>query len=338
MPVETANYITDLAPANPLHTDGLGQADSHLRMIKQVLQNQFPNLGDVAVSATATQLNGVSAALSPGTVTVQPAPGSAEQGGQAVLKGVTAAGAPDITVTNVGTSGLAIAIGGLVVATCDVNGNWDFPASVSSATLAETGSQLLPAGFIGGFSGTLIPAGWALCNGTNGTPDLRDRFIVGAGNLYVSGATGGSAAATATDTQGSHSHTGDTGLAGGFTPTGVTDLQGYHAHTGATVGAALTGDQLPPHQHTFPTTPGPGGGGGLPYLIGSSGVQEAITDAAGSGNPHLHGISADGLHGHNLTVNAQPDHQHSISLDGSHAHNIAARLPPYYALAYIMKL
>lgn len=29
-----------------------------------------------------------------------------------------------------------------------------------------------------------IPAGWALCNGAGGTPDLRDKFIIGAGNTY----------------------------------------------------------------------------------------------------------------------------------------------------------
>jgi microcystin-dependent protein len=36
-----------------------------------------------------------------------------------------------------------------------------------------------------------IPVGWALCDGQNGTPDLRDRFIVGAGNNYKQGSTGG---------------------------------------------------------------------------------------------------------------------------------------------------
>lgn len=37
-----------------------------------------------------------------------------------------------------------------------------------------------------------IPAGWQLADGTNGTPDLRDKFIVGAGNLYGQGTSGGS--------------------------------------------------------------------------------------------------------------------------------------------------
>jgi len=36
-----------------------------------------------------------------------------------------------------------------------------------------------------------IPAGWVLCDGTNDTPDLRDKFIVGAGGGYAVGATGG---------------------------------------------------------------------------------------------------------------------------------------------------
>lgn len=36
------------------------------------------------------------------------------------------------------------------------------------------------------FSGAIvdIPAGWALCDGNNGTPDLRDRFVLGAGSTY----------------------------------------------------------------------------------------------------------------------------------------------------------
>ena len=42
-----------------------------------------------------------------------------------------------------------------------------------------------------------IPAGYALCDGNNGTPDLRDNFVVGAGSTYAVDATGGAV---------SHSH------------------------------------------------------------------------------------------------------------------------------------
>ena len=52
-----------------------------------------------------------------------------------------------------------------------------------------------------------IPSGWALCNGQNGTPNLQDRFIVGAGNQYSVGATGGANEVTLTTAQmPSHTH------------------------------------------------------------------------------------------------------------------------------------
>ena len=37
-----------------------------------------------------------------------------------------------------------------------------------------------------------IPGGWVLCDGNNSTPDLRDRFVMGAGNNFSAGNTGGS--------------------------------------------------------------------------------------------------------------------------------------------------
>lgn len=56
-------------------------------------------------------------------------------------------------------------------------------------------SVYFPSGGIIIWSGSqaAIPAGWYLCNGSNGTPDLRNRFIVGAGSTYSVGGTGGSA-------------------------------------------------------------------------------------------------------------------------------------------------
>ena len=54
---------------------------------------------------------------------------------------------------------------------------------------------VVPAGGIIMWSGSTasIPSGWAICDGNNGTPDLRDRFVVGAGSTYGVNATGGSA-------------------------------------------------------------------------------------------------------------------------------------------------
>ena len=65
---------------------------------------------------------------------------------------------------------------------------------------ALTGIQGIPSGVIMLWSGATnaIPTGFVLCDGQNSTPDLRDRFVVGAGNSYNVGATGGSN--TASDT------------------------------------------------------------------------------------------------------------------------------------------
>jgi len=51
----------------------------------------------------------------------------------------------------------------------------------------------VPAGTICLWHGSIdtIPANWALCDGTNGTPDLKGRFIVGAGSTYNPGESGG---------------------------------------------------------------------------------------------------------------------------------------------------
>ena len=58
---------------------------------------------------------------------------------------------------------------------------------------------------------TNIPSGWFLCDGQNGTPDLRNRFIVGAGNNYDVGDTGGSDSVRLSVAQiPSHSHSGRT--------------------------------------------------------------------------------------------------------------------------------
>ncbi|MEZ2226422.1 MAG: hypothetical protein ACBR50_09165 [Microcoleus sp.] len=82
---------------------------------------------------------------------------------------------------------------------------------VNNAIVAPAfiGDGALVRGMIVMWSGQVaqIPTGWALCNGQNGTPDLRDRFIVGAGNSYAVGATGGSNNVTLTIQQmPAHSH------------------------------------------------------------------------------------------------------------------------------------
>jgi len=58
------------------------------------------------------------------------------------------------------------------------------------------------------FSGSIIsiPSGWTLCDGTNGTPNLQDKFIVGAGDTYNPGIIGGAINHDHDFTSDSHQH------------------------------------------------------------------------------------------------------------------------------------
>lgn len=183
-----------------------------------------------------------------------------------------------------------------------------------TATAAQINSPF-PPGIITLWSGSIatIPSGWALCDGTNGTPNLRDRFIVGAGATFGVGANGGS---TTTSSAGGHTHTEASA--------------GEHNHSGAVGNTALTINQIPSHTHTWDglsTSEDNNFTAGTRFLREGSTVNSGsftvTTTAAGEGAAHNHTISSDGGHAH--TINAVGDHAHTIT-------------PPYYALAYIMKL
>jgi hypothetical protein len=137
----------------------------------------------------------------------------------------------------------------------------------------------IPAGGIFLWSGSIgsIPAGYVLCNGSNGTPDLRDRFVVGAGSTYAVNATGGTAdavvvshthGATSVVTDPGHTHApgdsrnfttsvaGGGNFEGGSSPVAVAQqiATTASAFTGVTVattnanaGVSGTGANLPPY-------------------------------------------------------------------------------------------
>lgn len=73
----------------------------------------------------------------------------------------------------------------------------------------QDASDLVPSGLIAIWSGTVtdIPSGWVLCDGNNGTPNLQDKFVVGAGSTYAAGATGGAGTVALTESElASHTH------------------------------------------------------------------------------------------------------------------------------------
>ena len=95
-----------------------------------------------------------------------------------------------------------------------------------------------------------IPTGWALCDGQNGTPNLQDKFIVGAGSTYAVDATGGSADATLV----SHTHNllynhgSFGGSSGAVTPrSGNTPVTPGISGRVSTEGSSATDANLPPY-------------------------------------------------------------------------------------------
>jgi hypothetical protein len=130
-------------------------------------------------------------------------------------------------------------------------------ASVGTAgqVLTSNGASALPtmqSAFISGmiilWSGSVvsIPAGWLLCNGASSTPDLRDRFVVGAGSTYAVDATGGSANAvvvthTHTVTDPTHTHTQNSQTKLALVGTGADSTNNNANAIGGTTAAASTG-------------------------------------------------------------------------------------------------
>jgi hypothetical protein len=135
---------------------------------------------------------------------------------------------------------------GLICATLD---------GYSAQQIIDAGA---PSGCITLWSGTIesIPTGWYLCNGSNGTPNLRDRFVVSAGNNYARGSFGGSVNAT---------------------PSGTVTI-GTHA---------LTVDEIPPHTHQYYDYYRLSSGGAGSYYIAPS-FDVLSTTIAGTSTAHGH--------------------------------------------------
>ena len=175
----------------------------------------------------------------------------------------------------------------------------------AQSAIAAAVQAALPTGVITMWSGasTAIPAGWWLCDGTNTTPDLRGRFIIGASGTYAVAASGGSEDVTLTTGEmPAHSHSG--------TATG----NGAHSHyvmnqdsvNPTTTGVILTTNYMSKTGSQATTASN--------YVLGGSAT------VANSGLS-----SATGTHTHPVTTDSQGD---------GLAFSI---LPPYYALCYIMK-
>jgi len=189
-------------------------------------------------------------------------------------------------------------------------------ARLSSSSLFVSGMIMLWSGSTGS-----IPSGWVLCNGQNSTPDLRDRFIIGAGNNYNVNATGGeSSKLLGTANLPSHTHqlggnVGNANLSHSHSWSGTTDNNGSHSHDITDRSSQDSGD-------------------------GYQGYREG---SGGSGSNNVNS-STNGGHTHSVGGNTNSqlgNHNHSLpattSDQGGTMGQSFSILPPYYALCYIMK-
>lgn len=146
----------------------------------------------------------------------------------------------------------------------------DTSGNIPLANLGAISSSLVPSGLICMWSGLIanIPSGWYFCNGSNGTPDLRDMMIVGAKQDDAGAAK--------------------TNVTGSLTTTGG---EAYHT---------LTVNEMPAHTHTV--------------AVNTGGTPGTATPGAGTSTSYS-----------SIT---------SSSAGGGVQHN---NMPPYYALAFIMK-
>jgi hypothetical protein len=183
---------------------------------------------------------------------------------------------------NLDSTGRLDAADGLVNAVPVANGGTGATsASAARTNLGVASSEFaIPSGGIIMWSGSVggLPTGWYLCDGSNGTPDLRDRFIIGAGGSYGVGASGGSADAIVV----AHTHTG------------TTSTVGDHAHPSL-------------------------------YNVG----------ACSSASPQGNGAYVEGAV--QYTTGAAGAHNHTFTTNSTGQSGTNANLPPYYALAFIMK-
>ena len=238
----------------------------------------------------------------------------------------TVSGTPGLNLTTTGvtpgTYGGAVNVPQITV---DSKGRITNLSSIPVNSTLNTLNIGIPIGTIAIWSGALntIPDGWQLADGTNGTLDLRDRFVVGAGSLYNPGTTGGSADAVLP----SHTHT-------------ATSTSTF---TGAALGTHSHGVSETPHDHV---THAKGSfGGAYAYLSNNNNGYAQGGGAANFGysaSPDTDIRTSDASTG--VSIQAQSAGTPSgtvvtsttLSTEGVTASN--RNLPPYYALYYIQKM
>lgn len=191
-----------------------------------------------------------------------------------------------------------------------------------------------------------VPDGWVICDGENGTPDMRGRFPIGASDKYTRGSTGGYEDATLvehnhggrTGTQdANHTHSGNTASAGAHIHDVTVESGGAHTHSGSTSSATVQGTST---NRTITYDGKPNSSERTQATIASrTAHSHTHTVTVNSGGAHTHSASSAsaGAHTHSFsTGNESQNHRHSISSSGESAKG--KNMPPYKSLHFIMRV
>lgn len=183
----------------------------------------------------------------------------------------------------------------------------------------------MPSGLIVMWSGADVPAGWKLCNGQNSTPDLRNRFILGSGSRSI-GATGGTTAVTLTvDNLPKHSHNITISPDSGHTHAGTAADGGGHDHLIANSQDSSNGYDA----------------SARPYLVRhgtDSDKGNSYILCGSSAAPTQYKTSSVGAHSHTVSINPSGVHSHAATCSDAGQGTALTVEPPYYVLAFIMKI
>lgn len=336
MALETGTFVTDLNVSNPTHTDGLNQADAHMRLIKTTLQNTFPGM-NAPVLASPGQLNAAGAAFStPGVIQSLPGAGGVSY---VSLNGVP--GKANVNLANTGDHFYLQILNdqeALITNQMVVDQTGTMALQGSNPQVVMNGTTISFPGMIVMFSGTVaqIPQGWHLCDGTNNTPNLIDRFVVCAGGTYPVGAIGGIATQVLSYNQlPAHVHgVNDPGHNHGISDPG-------HNH-GLSDPGHNHGVNDPGHNHQMFVQAGPGG------TISNGNLFVATSISANTG-----GVCYDTPAGTGITIQGNPTGLQmyaassnvqsqaaatGIGTQSAGGNGVVENRPPYMALCYIMRI
>jgi hypothetical protein len=203
----------------------------------------------------------------------------------------------------------------------------NFTGVAVSSTESQLSLGVVPTGGVIMWTGSTAPAGWGLCNGTTYTkssgsgtitaPNLQDQFIVGAGDYFAVGAVGGSF---------NHAHT--------FTDNGVALSIGQIPNFSISISdpGHNHGVNDPGHSHNINE--------GTISVSGGSSATQVVVRGYGSGNPGSTNGAGTGiwLNGSATGITAWPNGPGNQAHSHSGTTGNTSTLPPYYALAFIMKL